>query len=33
MKKLVALLTALGVVSFSFVGHAQTPVAGRLAGA
>src|SRR6478609_1823419 len=26
MKKIVALLTALGVISFSFVGHAQTAV-------
>ncbi len=30
MKKMVALLTALGIVSFSFVGHAQT--AGKVSG-
>ena len=33
MKKIVALLTALGIVSFSFVGHAQTAVSGRVNGA
>ncbi len=32
MKKLAALLTALGIVSFSFVGHAQTEVAGKVNG-
>ena len=33
MKKIVALLTALGIVSLSFVGHAQTVVIGRVNGA
>jgi outer membrane receptor protein involved in Fe transport len=32
MKKIAALLTALGVISFSFVSHAQTEVSGKVNG-